>query len=197
MAEREGPVNRTELFDELRPLYADRRIPPDAVPVIDGLADKLGMARIEGASNTDSTAKAIALIKQFEGCKLDAYPDPGTGGDPWTIGWGATGAGIKKGVRWTQQQADERLAADVTRFAAGVDAVVKDARPYQRAALISFAYNVGLQALKDSTLLRLHNAGDYVGAAAQFARWNKAGGRVLAGLTRRREAEAAMYRGEA
>lgn len=191
-------MTRQELFERLRPHMPESRFSVGAVQAIDAIADDLGLARIASpAGNTDSTAKAIATIKQFEGCRLDAYPDPGTGGDPWTIGWGATGVGIRKGVRWTQQQADERLAADVMRFADGVDAIVKQARPHQRAALISFAYNVGLQALKESTLLRLHNAGDYAGAAAQFARWGKAGGRVLAGLTRRREAEAAVYRGEA
>ncbi len=137
---------------------------------------------------------AVELIKKFEGLELTAYPDPGTGGDPWTIGWGATGPGIKKGVTWTREQADRRLEQDVKNFADGVAAVVKVAtNQNQMGALISFAYNVGLSALAGSTLLRKLNAGDYEGAKGQFARWNRAGGRVLAGLTRRRSAEAAKF----
>lgn len=184
---------RNKLFEAIRPFAPDRRFSKEHVRAIDALADAFGIAR----GGSDGMNEALALIKQFEGCKLDAYPDPGTGGDPWTIGWGATGPGIKKGVRWTQAQADQRLAADVARFAAGVDAVVTKAPTAgQRAAMISFAYNVGLGAFSSSTLLRKHNAGDFEGAAAEFGRWNKAAGKVLNGLTRRREAEAAVYRGQ-
>lgn len=156
------------------------------------IAAALGMTETAGVG----IAEALALIKQFEGCKLSAYPDPGSGGDPWTIGWGATGPGIARGVMWTQAQADSRLAEDVSKFAAGVNAMLAAAptTPSQRGALISFAYNVGLGALKESTLLRMHKDGDYAGAAGQFGRWNKAAGKVLNGLTRRREAEAAEYR---
>lgn len=139
-------------------------------------------------------AYAVALIKRWEGCRLEAYPDPGTGGDPWTIGWGSTGPGIRKGVRWTQAQADDRLAQDVERFMAGVRAALKrKASDNELGAMTSFAYNVGLGAFRSSTLLRLFNAGDKAGAAAQFGRWNKAGGRVLAGLTARRADERATF----
>lgn len=139
------------------------------------------------------------LVAKFEGCKLAAYPDPGSGDVPWTIGYGATGPDIKKGVTWTQQQADTRLMADLTRFAKGVSTAIgaKPATQHQFDAMVSFAFNVGLTNLLNSTLLRLHVAGDYAGAANQFAKWNKAAGRVLAGLTRRRAAEAALYRGDA
>lgn len=139
---------------------------------------------------------AIPLIQRFEGCRLVAYPDPGTGGIPWTIGWGATGPGIAPGVKWTQQQADARLRDDVGKFAGKVARLVKvPTEHYEMAALISFAYNVGTGALADSTLLRKLNAGDKAGAAAQFARWNKAGGRVMRGLTNRRAAEARLFTG--
>lgn len=137
---------------------------------------------------------ATALIKQFEGCHLKAYPDPGSGGDPWTIGWGATGPGIAKGVVWTQATADGRLAQDVARFANGVrNALTAPVNDNQLGALISFAYNVGLANLKSSTLLRKVNAGDYDGAKGQFSRWNRAAGKVMRGLTRRRAAEAAKF----
>ncbi|NIJ21083.1 GH24 family phage-related lysozyme (muramidase) [Sphingomonas naasensis] len=143
-----------------------------------------------------------ALVQQFEGCakkqadgSFSAYPDPGTGADPWTIGWGSTGADIKPGVIWTQQQCDARLAQDLASFGARVAGVVGSAATSQHQfdAMVSFAYNVGIGNLSSSTLLRLHKAGDFAGAQAQFGRWNKAAGKVLPGLTRRRAAEAALY----
>lgn len=142
------------------------------------------------------------LVRQFEGCarkrpdsRYDAYPDPASGGDPWTIGWGSTGPDIKPGTVWTQQQADDRLARDLAKFSAQVTAAIGTASTTQPQydALTCFAYNVGIGNLKGSTLLRLHKAGDQVGARAQFARWNRADGKVLKGLTRRRAAEAALY----
>jgi lysozyme len=136
------------------------------------------------------------LIKPFEGCKLKAYPDPGTGGDPWTIGWGATGEGIGPGVVWTQDQADNRLLVDVLRVERAVRKLLTvSLADHQLAALISFAYNCGLRALGGSTLLRLVNAGDFPGASAQFPKWSRAGGRVMAGLVRRRAAERACFDG--
>ena len=139
---------------------------------------------------------AIDNIKAFEGCRLTAYPDPGTGGDPWTIGWGSTGPDIKRGTVWTQEQADQRLAEHVAEFATGVTAALsgKPTTQPQFDALVSFAYNVGLGNLRTSTLLRKHRAGDYEGAAAEFGKWTRAAGKVLPGLVRRREAEAALYR---
>lgn len=137
---------------------------------------------------------ALRLIKEFEGCKLTAYPDPGTGGDPWTIGWGSTGPGIGPGVVWTQATADARLAQDVQRFSDGVKSKIKvPVSPNQLGALISLAYNIGLSAFGGSTLLRKLNAGDYLGAKEQFGRWNRAGGKVMRGLSRRRAAEASVF----
>lgn len=139
----------------------------------------------------------IDNIKRFEGCRLSAYPDPGTGGDPWTIGWGTTGPDIHRGLVWTQAQADARLALDVTRFADKVEAMVKEFPTTQGQfdAMVSFAYNAGINALKGSTLFKLHMAGDYGGAAREFGKWVHAGGRVLPGLVKRREAEADLYAG--
>lgn len=137
---------------------------------------------------------AVELIQQFEGLELTAYPDPGTGGDPWTIGWGATGPGIGPGVEWTQATADARLSQDVARFADGVKrAVTWSATANQMGAMISLAYNIGLAAFKKSTLLRRFNAGDVDGAQQQFSVWNRAGGRVMRGLSRRRAAEAKVF----
>lgn len=134
--------------------------------------------------------KGLDLIKKFEGCELTAYPDPGTGGDPWTIGYGHTGPEVKEGLAITQSEADEYLKNDVMKFEEGVtDLLEVEVTQGEFDALVSFAYNCGLGALRSSTLLRLLNAGNKLAASQQFSRWDKSGGRVLAGLTRRREAE--------
>jgi GH24 family phage-related lysozyme (muramidase) len=142
----------------------------------------------------------IALIQRFEGCArrradgmVEAYPDPGTGSDPWTIGWGATGDGIAAGAVWTQAQCDARLEHDLARFAEAVDAAIGDAPTSQAQfdALVSFHYNTG--AITKATLTKKHIAGDHAGAQAAFGNWVHAGGRVLTGLVRRRAAEAELY----
>ena len=136
----------------------------------------------------------VRLVQEFEGCKLEAYPDPGTGGEPFTIGWGSTGPDIGPGTVWTQEEADARFLDDLTKFGDGVDRLVRvPLTDNQFAALVSFAYNVGLGALAGSTLLRKLNAGDYQGAADQLPRWKKGGGRVLPGLVRRRAAERELF----
>lgn len=151
----------------------------------------------------DTSSDCSKLVQEFESCakkradgRFDAYPDPGSGGDPWTIGWGTTGPDVKPGVTWTQQQCDDRFAQDLSKFAQGVAKVLGDAKTTQHQfdAMVSFAYNVGIANLSSSTLLKKHKAGDYAGAANEFARWNKAKGKVMAGLTRRRAAEAALYK---
>lgn len=134
---------------------------------------------------------AVDLIKKYEGRSLKAYKCPA---NVWTCGYGSTGPDIKEGVVWTIWQAEDRLKADLGRFAEGVDRLVTvPITDNQRAALISFSYNVGIQALKESTLLRLLNEGKTEEAAGQFERWNKAAGRVLTGLTARRSAERDLF----
>lgn len=143
----------------------------------------------------------IALINQFEGCarrrsdgRFEAYPDPGTGAEPWTIGWGATGMGIQRGTVWTQAECDARLEADLARHAAEVARALGDAPTSQAQfdALVSFHYNTG--AIARATLTRLHKTGDFTGAELEFGKWVHAGGKRLSGLVRRRAAEAALYR---
>lgn len=149
------------------------------------------------------SSDCIKLVQQFEGFakkrpdgSVEAYPDPATGGDPWTIGFGTTGPDVKKGTVWTRKQAEDRFAAHLNEFAAKVTKLLGSSPTTQPQfdALVSFAYNVGTANLSSSTLLRKHKARDYRGAAAEFARWNKANKKVMAGLTRRRAAEAALYR---
>jgi len=190
---------RTQIFEAIRAARTDKTFDMDEVAAIDAMLDKLGVPRVEGGN--DWLPFALSLIKQFEGCKLTAYPDPGTGGKPFTIGWGSTtdgqGAAIAPGTKWTQPQADQRLASHVAEFARGVDKLLGGAATTaaQKGALVSLAYNIGLGNLGSSTLLRKHNAADYDGAAAQFAVWNKAAGKVMQGLVNRRTAEARVYKG--
>ena len=127
----------------------------------------------------------LKLIKQFEGCKLKAYYCPA---GILTIGWGATGD-ISIGEIWTQEQADKRLEQDALKFFVGTKKLLPNASDRVIIACSDFAYNLGLGALKTSTLRRKILAGDIEGAKIQLARWNKGGGRVLRGLVLRRQAE--------
>ena len=137
---------------------------------------------------------ALRLIKKWEGCRLTAYPDPATGGDPWTIGWGSTGKGIGPGVQWTLEQADGRLSRDVGQFMGSVERMLRvKPEPNELGAMTSLAYNIGLGNFRSSTLLRKYNAGDKAGAAAEFLRWNRAAGKVMRGLTNRRADERGVF----
>jgi lysozyme len=135
--------------------------------------------------------KGLDLIKSFEGLRLHSYQDSV---GIWTIGYGSTGADIIAGMTWTEAQADARMAQDLAKFEQGVsEALTVTVTENQFAAMVALAYNVGLGNFKSSTLLKKVNAQDFAEAAKQFLRWNKAGGKVLAGLTRRREAEKALF----
>lgn len=136
----------------------------------------------------------LDLLKTFEGCRLRAYPDPGTGGDPWTIGYGHTGPEVVPGLIWTQDQCDRELVYDVERFCEAVEeALTVDVSENEFAAMVCLAFNIGASAFRKSTLLRQVNEGRMAEAADQFLRWNRAGGRVMEGLTRRRTAERALF----
>ncbi|MEG5594009.1 lysozyme [Enterobacter hormaechei] len=142
-----------------------------------------------------TSEKGMALIKQFEGCKLTAYQDSV---GVWTIGYGWTqpvdGKPIRAGMTIKQETAERLLKTGLVSYESDVSRLVKVVLTQgQFDALVSFTYNLGAQSLSTSTLLRKLNAGDYAGAADEFLRWNKAGGKVLNGLTRRREAERALF----
>ena len=136
--------------------------------------------------------KGLALIKSSEGLRLKAYRCPA---DVPTIGYGSTGAHVRMGMTITEAEADALLRKDLERFERGVAEMAGEMTPGQFSALVSFAFNVGLEALRKSTLLRKHMAGDHAGAAAEFGKWVNAGGKKLPGLVTRRAAEAALYRG--
>lgn len=140
-----------------------------------------------------TSQKGLDLIKSFEGLRLSAYKCPA---GVWTIGYGTT-AGVKPGQSITKERAEELLRDDVKRFEDQVLRLVKvPLTQGQLDALVSFTYNLGAANLGNSTLLRLLNAGDYKGAAAQFDRWTKAGGKELPGLVKRRAAERALFEGK-
>ena len=156
----------------------------------------------------------LDLIKSFEGIpdgdpstvNLDPYLDPV---GIWTVGWGhaiRVGSDFLRGKEnkeracalypggLTLAQAETLLRADlITRCRDVAALLTRDVTDNQFAALVSFAFNCGIANLKQSTLLRLLNAGDFAGASREFPKWNKSAGQVLAGLTRRREAEAALF----
>ena len=137
--------------------------------------------------------RGIDLIKSFEGCKLTSYKCPA---GVWTIGWGTTGPTIVSGLKWSQEQADSAFEKHLAEFSQGVTDLLKvPVTQSQFDALVSFAYNVGLGALRKSTLLRLLNSGDYSGAAGEFGKWINKGTDFEAGLRRRREAERQLYAG--
>src|SRR3954469_23948859 len=123
------------------------------------------------------------LIERNEGCVLHAYPDPASGGDPWTIGYGHT-AGVYPGMKIDQAQAEELLDEDLEKFGDGVLEAIDDtpAGDNQFAAMVSLAYNVGLGNFGHSSVARYHKAGRYAEAADAFRLWNKAAGRVLPAL---------------
>lgn len=141
-------------------------------------------------------AATVALIKRNEGCVLHAYPDPATGGDPWTIGFGHTGPDVHPGLVIDEAKAEELLRADLAQFEDGVDDEITDGvntTDNQFGAMVSLAYNIGLGNFAKSSVIRYHNAGRIAAAANAFLLWNRAAGRVLAGLDRRRHEEGQLY----
>jgi lysozyme len=131
-----------------------------------------------------------ALPKQFEGCKLDAYQDIA---GVWTIGWGHTGKDVYSGLTWTQAQADEALDHDLqaaqtllAMYSPGLTNGVLD-------AMTDFVFNLGIGNYRTSTLCKCINASDWNGAKTELLKWDHAGGVVVPGLLRRREAEAALF----
>lgn len=135
------------------------------------------------------------VLEYFEGRCNEAYPDPATGGDPWTIGVGHTGQEVFKGLVWTDALIDKTLSADLAKFEEGVQRLTGEIPQRQFDALVLFAFNVGLGNLTESTLLRKVRANDVAGAAAEFAKWQNAGGKPMLGLRRRRAAERELFNG--
>lgn len=166
------------------------------------LLEEFGSQTMPNESMKMSPA-GLNLVKHFESClepvgggRFKAYVDPV---GVLTIGWGHTndhGRKFDRSSIWTQKECDDELASDMSVFETEVKKNVKtELTQGQFDALVSFAYNVGGGALASSTLLRRVNSRDFVGAAPEFHRWNKGGGRVLPGLTRRRASESLLFQG--
>ncbi len=149
-----------------------------------------------GNKHRDISAKGIEMIKHFEGWFPTAYLCPA---GVWTIGYGHTGlkhkdGTVHRGRKITEEEGEQLFRYDMDRFEGRVLKFVKvPLNDDEFAALVSFDYNTG--SLGDSTLLRMLNAGDRAGAADQFLRWDKANGKVLSGLTRRRKSERNLFLG--
>ena len=138
-----------------------------------------------------TSEKGFDLIRKYEGLQLAAYVCPG---GKLTIGYGHTGPDVTEGRRIDAEEANELLGRDVERFERAVNELVTV--PMTQGmfdALISFSFNLGAGSLKSSTLLKKLNADDREGAADEFLKWNKAKGKVLAGLTARRESERELF----
>jgi len=173
---------------------------PARIAALDSLLDTFGIER-HGSGRHEISPAGIALIQRFESCarplgdgRFAAYPDPGgKDGRPWTIGWGSTGPDIDASTVWTQLECNARFTRDLQRYVAEVVAALDGAPASQGQfdALVSFHYNTG--AIRRATLTRRHKSGDYVGAAREFGKWIYSDGRRLAGLVRRRAAEASLY----
>ena len=137
--------------------------------------------------------EGLALIKKFEGCELEAYQ---CSAGVWTIGYGHT-KGVEEGMTITKDQAEQMLLEELIEYEVAVEeAVDNQLDQCMFDALVSWTYNLGPTNLNNSTMLKVLNAGKYDEVPAQIKRWNKAGGKVLEGLVRRREAEALLFEGK-
>ncbi len=146
-----------------------------------------------GENNMKISKEGIALIKKFEGCKLEAYQDSV---GVWTIGYGHT-KGVAEGLKITQEEAEAMLETELLEYEEYVETLVKvGLSQCQFDALVAWTYNLGPTNLKNSTMLTVLNQARYEDVSSEMKRWNKAGGEVLQGLVRRREAEALLFEGE-
>ena len=137
--------------------------------------------------------EGIALIKKFEGCELEAYQDSV---GVWTIGYGHT-KDVEEGLKITQEEAEAMLNTELEEYEGYVEHYVEvPLTQCQFDALVCWTYNLGPTNLASSTMLKVLNKGMYEEVPYQMKRWNKAGGEVLQGLVRRREAEALLFQGE-
>ena len=137
--------------------------------------------------------EGLSLIKKFEGCELKAYQDSV---GVWTIGYGHT-KGVEEGQEITQDEAEDMLASELDEYEGYIrDMVECDLEQCQFDALVAWVYNLGPTNLRSSTMLKRLNANDLDDVPNQIKRWDKAGGKVLAGLVRRREAESLLFEGK-
>jgi lysozyme len=177
-----GSVKALVEFLKFSPAKTFTLAPPDKTP------SDVEFVQPRGAQHVNSAG--VKLIAAFEGCKLNAYQDAV---NIWTIGYGHT-KDVHPGMSVTQAQAEQLLQTDLEEFESAVESVVSvELDSNQFSALVAFCFNVGPQALFESTLLRVLNQGNTAAAANEFPRWDKAGEQHLLGLTRRRLAERSLF----
>ena len=144
-------------------------------------------------NNMKINAAGLKIIKSIEQCRLTAYPDPATGGVPWTIGWGST-KGVHQGMTITQAEADQRLLDDLAETEKVInDAVKVPLTSNQFSALVSLVFNIGPTNFLGHNLLALINQKKYAEAAPHFLLYDKANGKEMPGLLARRKAEEALF----
>lgn len=182
---------KADIFAAVRAAKADVFADPANIAALDALLDGFGIGKGVPTTGRRINAAGLQIVKESEGLRLKAYICPA---GVLTIGYGSTGPHVKAGMVITEAQADDLLRDDLARFEDFVSAHCSPATDNQFAALVSFAFNLGNGALKDSTLRRKHMEGDYAGAASEFGKWVNAGGRQLPGLVKRRQREAQLYR---
>lgn len=188
------------LFDQLRKINGT--LTQLQVTTLDSLIEKVGsdiLYNLFGINKMEQlytlSAAGFKLIAEFEGYRDKAYDD---GVGVWTIGYGTirypNGVRVKKGDTCTKEQAEAYKKNDLITFENTVNKIVKvPLTQNQYDALVSLTYNIGAGAISSSTLIKELNKSNYKSAADQFLRWNRAGGRVLPGLTKRREKERALF----
>jgi lysozyme len=137
--------------------------------------------------------EGLSLIKKFEGFESEAYKCPA---NVWTIGYGHT-KGVKEGDEWSESHASHMLEVELGEYEGYINKhVTAPLNQNQFDSLVCWVYNLGPTNLKNSTLLEVLNEGKYELVPSEIKRWNKANGEVLAGLERRREAEALLFEGK-
>lgn len=153
--------------------------------------EKIGVALLGGA-----LVLAAGIVAKWEGVRYEAYPDPATGGAPWTVCYGHTGPDVVRGRKYTAAECERLLQQDLGEAQSIVRrCIAVPMLPHQEAALISAVFNIGPKVVCGSTLQRKAKAGDWAGACAQLDRWKFAAGRPMRGLVRRRADERAMCEG--
>lgn len=180
-------MGRKPIFDAIRAQRVNG-FALEEVAAIDGMLDKLGVS--DGTGRRKINKAGLDLIKSFEGLRLHAYRD--AVGIP-TIGYGSTGPHVKMGQNITHEEAETLFRLDLRRFEESVARTCPDATDNQFAAMVSLAFNIGVNGFERSTVARMAKQGKHKRAALAFHMWVKAGGKTLRGLVRRRAAEAKLY----
>lgn len=162
---------------------------------VESINNLIAIIEKNGEKRMSLSPIGLGLLKTFEGYKNKAYKDSA---NIWTIGYGtikySNGTKVKEGDTCTEDQASTYMLNDLKGFEETINNNVKVVLTQnQYDSLVSLCYNIGASAFKESTLLKKLNAKDYLGAADQFLRWNKAGGKVISGLKNRREKERELF----